>query len=111
MSDDDETETSKVEPKNVKPVKKKQKGKYPRPTTKVDLYGNPVKKVVSQKCIWYNAPELVFPQFCKWSTKRRRCTIRKDWSKPIVLTKEGRCPYQRYRVVKRNIKKDKHDKM
>lgn len=102
-----------VEPKGAsldgRPIKKKHKGKYPRKTRAVDIYMNPVKKKVGQKCIFYNMTNLEFPEYCRWSTARRRCRIRKDWTKPIVLTKEGRCPYQRVRIVKRNIKaKDEH---
>lgn len=94
--------------------KKHKRGKYPRKTHAVDIYGNPVKKRVGQKCIFYNMTNLVFPEYCRWSTARKRCRIRKDWTTPLVLTKEGKCPFQRVRIPKRNIKskaKDEHDNL
>lgn len=100
-----------VEPPVEKP-KKHKRGKYPRKTHAVDIYGNPVKKRVGQKCIFYNMANLVFPEYCRWSTARKRCRIRKDWTTPLVLTKEGKCPYQRVRIIRRNIKaKDEHDSL
>jgi hypothetical protein len=83
---------------------KKAKPHYPRPTHAVDLWMNPVKKKVGQKCIFYNYTNLKFPHYCKWSTKSRRCRIRKSQD-TLVLTGEGRCPFQQIRIQKREIKK------
>lgn len=96
-----------IEPSGIsldgKPKKVKKKPHYPRPTHKVDIYMNPVRKMVGQKCIFANSGH-GFPGFCVWSTKHKRCKIRRDMEKPIVLTKENKCPYQRIRIAKRVIK-------
>jgi hypothetical protein len=109
-----ESKTTSEEPTGVslegRPIRKRGKRKYPRPTHAVDLWMNLVKKVVGQKCIFYNYTNLDFPNYCKWSTKRKRCRIRKSQN-PIVLTGEGKCPYQQYRIQKREIKPAKIPKL